>query len=278
MINNRREYFWCGTKHRFRVIKNLFCWYLDYVLENIYSQYSFDIFFLSFWGDFTDKNSLVKKKGTTHVYNTICVFTCLFLDIILWISSTCVFLFARPYKNMIILFPQYVCHHEFSYHLYKRKYQNFSSRFQDAPASNVCIFFENIYHNVYTRFCCTLFVVASSWWLMKWICPNPPGSHHWHWDNSTSPGEVPHGPLTSYVKLGVAHALGIPGTYCPPPRVNDPDMHHGTCVTHVSWCMSGLLTSCFLWSRWRGKRSRHSRRMRNPQFYVSGKRPMVIYT
>ena len=25
--------------------------------------------------------------------------------------------------------------------------------------------------------------------------------------------------------------------------------------------------------RWRGKRSRHSRRMRNPQFYVSGKRP-----
>ena len=27
--------------------------------------------------------------------------------------------------------------------------------------------------------------------------------------------------------------------------------------------------------RWPGKRSRHSRRMRNPQFYVSGKRPMV---
>ena len=26
--------------------------------------------------------------------------------------------------------------------------------------------------------------------------------------------------------------------------------------------------------RWRGKRSRQSRRMRNPQFYVSGKRPM----
>ena len=27
--------------------------------------------------------------------------------------------------------------------------------------------------------------------------------------------------------------------------------------------------------RWRGKRSRYSRRMRNPQFYVSGKRPMA---
>ena len=30
--------------------------------------------------------------------------------------------------------------------------------------------------------------------------------------------------------------------------------------------------------RWRGKRSRNSRRMRNPQFYVSGKRPMGSYT
>ena len=27
--------------------------------------------------------------------------------------------------------------------------------------------------------------------------------------------------------------------------------------------------------RWRGKRSRHSRRMRNPQFYVYGKKPMA---
>ena len=35
------------------------------------------------------------------------------------------------------------------------------------------------------------------------------------------------------------------------PLVSDPDMHHGTCVTHVPWCMSGSLTSGFLWSRWR---------------------------
>ena len=26
------------------------------------------------------------------------------------------------------------------------------------------------------------------------------------------------------------------------PRVSDPDMHHGTCLTHVPWCMSGSLT------------------------------------
>ena len=62
--------------------------------------------------------------------------------------------------------------------------------------------------------------------------------------------------------------------FSPPLRINDSDMHHGTCVTHVPWCMPGSVTSNFLWSRWRGKRSWHSRCMRNPQFYVSGKRPM----
>ena len=83
-----------------------------------------------------------------------------------------------------------------------------------------------------------------------------------------------HGPLIRYVKLRVAHASGMPGTFFPSPRVRDPDMHHGTCVMHVPWCMPGSLTSGLFWNRWRGKRSRHSRPMRNPQFYVSGKRPM----
>ena len=82
-----------------------------------------------------------------------------------------------------------------------------------------------------------------------------------------------YGPLARYVKSRVAHGSGIPGTFPSPPRVSDPNMHEGTCVTHVPWCMSGSLTSGFLWSR-RRKRSRHSRRMCNPQFYVSGKRPI----
>ena len=55
-----------------------------------------------------------------------------------------------------------------------------------------------------------------------------------------------HGPLTRYVKLRVAHAQWMPGTSPPPPPrrlrrkplVNDPGMHHGSCVTHVPWCMS----------------------------------------
>ena len=67
---------------------------------------------------------------------------------------------------------------------------------------------------------------------------------------------------------------GNAGDVSPPPRVSDPDMHHGTChVTHVPWCMMGSLINGFLWGPWRGKRSRHSRRMRNTLFYVSGKRP-----
>ena len=56
------------------------------------------------------------------------------------------------------------------------------------------------------------------------------------------------GPLTRYVKLQVAHAPGMPGTFSPrcqfqrKPLVSDPGMHHGTWVTHVPWCMSGSRT------------------------------------
>ena len=63
---------------------------------------------------------------------------------------------------------------------------------------------------------------------------------------------------------------GMQETFSPPPRLNDPVMHHGTCVT----CMPGSLTSGFLWSLWRGQHSRHSLGMHNLQFYVSGKRPI----
>ena len=58
-------------------------------------------------------------------------------------------------------------------------------------------------------------------------------------------------PLITCGKLQVAHAPGMPGTFSPPPRVSDPNMHHGTCVTHVPWCTPGSLNSGFLWRRWR---------------------------
>ena len=54
-------------------------------------------------------------------------------------------------------------------------------------------------------------------------------------------------------KIAGAHAPGMPGTLSPSPQVSDPAMHHGTCVTHVPWCMPGSLTSGFLWNRRRGE-------------------------
>ena len=54
------------------------------------------------------------------------------------------------------------------------------------------------------------------------------------------------------------------------PPVSDPGMHHVTCVTHVPWCMSWLLT------RSDGEMLPAFRCMRNPQFYVSGKIPTLI--
>ena len=54
-------------------------------------------------------------------------------------------------------------------------------------------------------------------------------------------------------EIAGAHAPGMPGTFSPSPQVSDPDMHHGTCVTHVPWCMPGSLTSGFIWNRRRGK-------------------------
>ena len=50
--------------------------------------------------------------------------------------------------------------------------------------------------------------------------------------------------------------------------VSDPVMHHGTCVTHVPWCMSGSLTSCG------GETFPAFPAHAHPQFYVSGKRPI----
>ena len=71
----------------------------------------------------------------------------------------------------------------------------------------------------------------------------------------TAVSSVPLGhDLARYIILWVAHAPGMPGTFSPPPRVSDPDMHHGTSVTHVPRWMPRSLTSGFLWSRRRRKR------------------------
>ena len=58
-----------------------------------------------------------------------------------------------------------------------------------------------------------------------------------------------HGHLTRCVKLWVAHAPGVPGTFSchrlqRKQLVGDSGMCVGTCMTNVPWCMSGLLTRC----------------------------------
>ena len=45
----------------------------------------------------------------------------------------------------------------------------------------------------------------------------------------------------------------MPGTFSLPLWVSNPNMHHGTCVTHVPWCMLGSLASGFLCIWWRGE-------------------------
>ena len=84
-----------------------------------------------------------------------------------------------------------------------------------------------------------------------------------------------HGPLTRCTNLRVAHAPAMPGTFSQPHRVSDPDMHDDMCMTHVPWYMPGSLTCGFLLGQWRGKRSRHSRRMRSPQFPYLVRAPLV---
>ena len=99
--------------------------------------------------------------------------------------------------------------------------------------------------------------------------------HHHHGDSLRQLWYRPHGPLARYIKLRVGHAPGMLRMLSSSPRVRDPDMHNSTCTTNVPWCMPESLTSGFLWGCWRAKRSRHSRSMHNPQFYVSGRGPLV---
>ena len=53
-------------------------------------------------------------------------------------------------------------------------------------------------------------------------------------------------PSNAACLIAGVYAPGMPGTFSRhrpqrKPLVNDPDMRHGTCMTHVSWCMSGSL-------------------------------------
>ena len=81
------------------------------------------------------------------------------------------------------------------------------------------------------------------------------------------------GPLTRYAKLRVAHAPGIPGTFSPPrPSKENASERSRHASQHVRRARAVMRVGIV---NMRGKRSWHSQRMRDPQFCVSGKRPMV---
>ena len=44
------------------------------------------------------------------------------------------------------------------------------------------------------------------------------------------------------MKLRGSHALEMPETFSPPPRISDPDMHHITCMTPMPWSIPGSPT------------------------------------
>ena len=106
------------------------------------------------------------------------------------------------------------------------------------------------------------------------VCPKQTPSHN---TSQWYPSEVcQHGPLTRYVKSRVAHAPGRPGTFFPPPNSKETtrsrSRHASRHVRHARVVMHAGIANPL----WRGKRSRHFRGMRNPQFYVSGKSPFLI--
>ena len=108
---------------------------------------------------------------------------------------------------------------------------------------------------------------AALFWLAIPSLLSPPP-----WPTSPWLGQVlANGPLTraSYQIREIADCAcaGNAGNVFPQPPVSDLDMHHGTCVTDVSWCMSGSLT------RSGGQMFPAFPAHAHPQFYVSGKRP-----
>ena len=76
--------------------------------------------------------------------------------------------------------------------------------------------------------------------------------------------------------MRVVHAPGMPGMFSPPPTSNETanwrSRHASRRVRHARAVMDAGIAN----PRWRGKRSQHSRRKRNQQFYVSSKRPIVL--
>ena len=79
-----------------------------------------------------------------------------------------------------------------------------------------------------------------------------------------------HGPLTRYLKSKIAHTGNAGVTFSSPPPLKETasqrSRHEPRHVRDAHAVMNVGIAN----PRWAGKRSRHSRRMRNSEFWVSG--------
>ena len=104
---------------------------------------------------------------------------------------------------------------------------------------------------IHVGHCFIIFCSSIRWWICQWYIMraafrlfqlNGIGMRY-YFHRIVSPADGMGLFSARYVKLGVAHAPGMPGTFSPSPRVSDPDMLNGTRVTHVPCCTPGSLTA-----------------------------------
>ena len=84
-----------------------------------------------------------------------------------------------------------------------------------------------------------------------------------------------HGPLRRYAKSWFAHAPGMPGTFSPSSTPKETASCRSRHASRHVLDTRAVMHVGIAKVRWRGKRPRYSRRMRSPQFYVPGKRPIA---
>ena len=106
-------------------------------------------------------------------------------------------------------------------------------------------------------------LTRTSWWWMALLRLPLKGTQY-------------HGPLTRYEKLWVAHALGMLGTFSSPPTSKEIASQRSRHASRYVRDARVVMQVGFANPQWQGKRSRHYRRMHNPEFYASGKRPMAF--
>ena len=85
-----------------------------------------------------------------------------------------------------------------------------------------------------------------------------------------------HRPVRRNVKLWVAHVPGIPVTFPPPSTSKETASSRSRHASRHVRDARAVMHVGIANLRWRGKRSRHSRRMRNLQCYLSDRRSMVV--